>query len=317
VISNESVDQYLPIAVETLSGDQDADFDLFFHAQRGKPLLFRSRSVPLVDADLQRLFDSGVKTLLIGYSDRSAYEEHLHAQVDSGGQQSLSGKYALLTGSARSVFESALRGDSLAGMVGAAEQFGSQLADMFDEGQPILREMFDLMLHDYSTFTHSANVATYCVSIAQSWGNSARADLAQIAAGSLLHDIGKRGIPRRVLNAPRKLTAIEREAIQRHPQIGFEELSTDPALSWGQLMIVYQHHERIDGGGYPVGIVDDEIHPWAKICAVADVFDALTSNRPYHAAISAAQACDFLERRVETSFDPEIVRCLTTMMLPA
>ena len=84
------------------------------------------------------------------------------------------------------------------------------------------------MLHDYYTFTHSANVATYSAGIARELGISDRADLARLAAGGLLHDIGKRKIPHRVLNTPKKLTAVEREAIQRHPQIGFEELSADP-----------------------------------------------------------------------------------------
>ena len=82
-------------------------------------------------------------------------------------------------------------------------------------------------------------------------------------------------------------------------------------------MMVYGHHERLDGRGYPVGIVGDEIDPWAKICAVADVFDALTCDRPYHTAISVAAACEFLEGRAGTSFDQEIVQCLTTMMQPA
>ncbi len=179
------------------------------------------------------------------------------------------------------------------------------------------RDMYDLMMHDYYTFTHSANVATYCVTLAQKLGITDRADLARIAAGGLLHDIGKRQIPRRVLNAPQKLTAAERESMQRHPQIGFEELSSGSELTWSQLMMVYQHHERFDGRGYPVGILGEELDPWARICAVCDVFDALTSDRPYRPAITIAAACDFVERRSEKSFDPEIVRCLTSMMLPA
>ncbi len=153
------------------------------------------------------------------------------------------------------------------------------------------------MLHDYYTFTHSANVATYCVSVARTWAFPIATDLSRMAAGALLHDVGKRKIPRRVLNAPNKLSTAERDEIQRHPQIGFEELSDDPDLTWGQLMIVYQHHERLDGRGYPVGVVGDEIDPWAKICAVSDVFDALTCDRPYRAAMSVDEASEFLERR--------------------
>jgi len=316
VITKQAVDHYLPIAVETLSGAEPADFDLFFPSTGGRPVLFRSRVVPLADASLQQLARSGVRTVLIASSDRAAYEQHLHARLSTCGKLSPAGRYALLTGTARSVFEGALRGDNVAGMVCAAEQFGTGLADLLCDGQSILREMFDLMLHDYYTFTHSANVATYCAGVARALGISDRTDLARIAAGALLHDIGKRKIPRRVLNAPGKLSAAQREAMQRHPQIGFEELAGDPALTWSQLMMVYQHHERLDGRGYPVGVVGDELDPWAKICGVADVFDALTCDRPYRMAMSVASACEFLERRAVNSFDQEIVQCLTTMMQP-
>jgi putative nucleotidyltransferase with HDIG domain len=202
-------------------------------------------------------------------------------------------------------------------MVSVAEQFGAQMADVLCDRPRTLRGIFDLMLHDYSTFTHSANVATYCIGLAQGLGISDRTHLAQVVTGALLHDIGKRKIPKRVLNKPKSLSPPDREVIQRHPQIGFEELSRDRNLTWSQLMMVYQHHERLDGRGYPVGIVEGEIDPWAKICAVADVFDALTCDRPYRKALPVQEACTFLEQRVGTSFDREIVRCLTTMMQPA
>ncbi len=316
-LSNESVEHYLPIAVQTLFGADLADFDLYVHNKSSRPLLFRSRTVPLTDEDLERLVGSGVRTLLIGYADRLAYEEHLHARLTSDSDLSLADRYVLLSGTARSVFESALRGDSVAGMVRTAEQFGAQLADALCDRQLLMRELFDLMLHDYYTFTHSANVATYCTSLAQELGISDRAHLAQMATGALLHDLGKRNIPRRVLNNPGKLSAPERETIQRHPQIGFEELSSDPDMTWSQLMMVYQHHERLDGRGYPVGVVGGEIDPWARICAVCDVFDALTCDRPHRRAISVPEACEFLEARAGNSFDQETVRCLTAMMQPA
>ena len=74
-------------------------------------------------------------------------------------------------------------------------------------------------------------------------------------------------------------------------------------------MMVYQHHERIDGSGYPVSIVKDEIHPWAQLLSVVDVFDALTSKRPYRKKMRMEDALAYLEHRADTHFDSEIVRC--------
>jgi len=75
--------------------------------------------------------------------------------------------------------------------------------------------------------------------------------------------------------------------------------------------MVYQHHERLDGTGYPTGVGTDEIHFWARICSVADVFDALTCRRPYRQATSTRQACEYLEKRAGAWFDPQIVAAWT------
>ncbi len=87
-------------------------------------------------------------------------------------------------------------------------------------------------------------------------------------------------------------------------------------LSWGQLMMVYQHHERMDGKGYPVQSVDDEIHEWARICAVADVFHALTSKQPYRKASPITEALGFIEEQSGTHFGAEIVECWVRLMTP-
>ena len=310
--TTQGLDQYLPVAVQTLIGAENLDFDLYVANKSGRPLLFRSRNAAL-GSELERTVDWGLKTMLIRFADRAAYEHHLQTRLTADDGLSAAGKYALLTAATRQVFENALQGGSVAGMVRAADEFGTQLADALCGRSPVLRELFDLMLHDYSTYTHSANVATYCVCLAQTLGITDRNQVAQIATGALLHDLGKREIEPYVLNKTQGLSKQERSAIQRHPHIGFIALSRDPKLSWSQLMMVYQHHERLDGRGYPVGVVEDEIDPWAKICAVADVFDALTSDRPYRKAMTTREAYAFLEQRGK-SFDHEVVRCLKTAM---
>ena len=79
-------------------------------------------------------------------------------------------------------------------------------------------------------------------------------------------------------------------------------------LTWDQLMLIYQHHERLNGSGYPVGLCGDEVHEWARICAVADVFDAMTSDRPYRKPDSVEEACGLFVRFSE-EYDKEMVEC--------
>jgi HD-GYP domain-containing protein (c-di-GMP phosphodiesterase class II) len=150
--------------------------------------------------------------------------------------------------------------------------------------------------------------------LAQGMGTTAINDLAAMATAGLLHDIGKRHIPQHVLNKTGKLTDEEWALIMEHPTTGFRELSERNDLSWAQLMVAYQHHERLDGSGYPTGVGGDEIHPWAKLCAVVDVFDAMTCHRPYRKAAGSKAASEHLRQRAGSWFDQEAVKWWTSQV---
>src|SRR5205814_137178 len=134
-------------------------------------------------------------------------------------------------------------------------------------------------------------------------------ELSAIAAGGLLHDAGKLDIPSEILTKPGKLTDAEFTIVRRHPTLGFRKLCHRKDLSLGQMMMIYQHHEHVDGGGYPVRSVLRELHEWGRICAVADVFEALTSNRPYRAGFSFPTACGIMQEQSGTSFDKDFLKC--------
>jgi HD-GYP domain-containing protein (c-di-GMP phosphodiesterase class II) len=199
-------------------------------------------------------------------------------------------------------------------MVRFAADFGQQMTDLICDQKLVLTNLLPLMAHDYYTYTHVTNVCTYCLAIANKLGIHNPAELSEVAEGALLHDLGKRKIPSTVLNHPGKLNTEQWETVRRHPTDGFRDLCHREDLSWGQLMMVYQHHERIDGKGYPVGSVGDEIHLWGRICKVADVFDALSSDRPYRKAEPVSQVLQMLEERAGTEFDKDMVRCLKALI---
>ena len=94
-----------------------------------------------------------------------------------------------------------------------------------------------------------------------------------------------------------------------HPTLGLNQVAFRKDLVEGQLMMIYQHHERLDGNGYPVGVTGAEIHPWAKICAVVDVFEAITSHRPYRSPMDKSRAIDVLNQDCGLAFDPEVLAC--------
>jgi HD-GYP domain-containing protein (c-di-GMP phosphodiesterase class II) len=134
-----------------------------------------------------------------------------------------------------------------------------------------------------------------------------------IARGAYLHDLGKIGIPDRILNKPAALTDEERTAIEAHPQLGYELASSAPSLREALPVILY-HHERMDGGGYPAGLSGTAIPLEARVVAVADVWDALTSDRAYRHGWAPAQALAHIRAASQAHFDIDVVDALVAVV---
>ena len=159
---------------------------------------------------------------------------------------------------------------------------------------------------DLGTHAHSRRVRGYSLVIARAHGVP-EADLRDLEHGVLLHDIGKIGIPDAILLKPGPLTAEEWKTMRTHPEIGRQLLERIPFLK-PAVPIVYHHHERWDGTGYPLGLAGADIPLGARIFAVADAFDAMTFDRPYSRAIPLGAARAEIVRCAGTHFDPDVVR---------
>jgi len=160
---------------------------------------------------------------------------------------------------------------------------------------------------DTYTLHHSENVARYAVQIAEKMKLS-KESCAIIRKGALLHDIGKIGIPEHILLKNDKLLTDEYEIIKSHPTVGYNIIKhvTDFHKN-GVLDIVLYHHERFNGKGYPKGIAGHQIPLFARIVAVADAFDAMTSKRVYRDELNLEYTLNEIRKNKGTQFDPEIV----------
>ena len=178
-----------------------------------------------------------------------------------------------------------------------------QLEGSYEDTLQALGAAIDL--RDSETAGHSQRVCRYSLEIARamSWSDK---QLGSLARGACLHDIGKLGIPDGILLKPGPLTADERTLMQQHVQIGFELVKGIPFLV-DAAEIILVHHERHDGSGYPRGLKAEEILPGARIFAVADSFDAITSDRPYRRASPFNAGRETIQREADRLFDPEIV----------
>ncbi|MGB2624426.1 MAG: HD domain-containing phosphohydrolase [Candidatus Acidiferrum sp.] len=193
--------------------------------------------------------------------------------------------------------------EMVADRTGQLRQALEQQERSYEETLQALGAAIDL--RDNETAGHSQRVCRYALEIARAMGWTEE-KLGSLAKGAYLHDIGKLGIPDGILLKPGPLTAAERALMQRHVQIGFG-LIKDIAFLSDAAEIVLTHHERYNGEGYPRGLRGDEILPSSRIFAVADSFDAITSDRPYRRASPFEAGLQIIRECSGAEFDPQVV----------
>ncbi|MFW6016899.1 MAG: HD-GYP domain-containing protein [bacterium] len=181
----------------------------------------------------------------------------------------------------------------------------SFIFDLLDEilnFDNILVNLIDIKSYSSYTFAHSVNVAAIAILI----GKLLKYDmdkLFDLGIGALLHDIGKVLLPPEILKKPAKVTAEEFEILKEHPRLGYDYIKKYDEISPRARIIVLSHHERLDGSGYPKGSSGDEIHDFARIVVIADVYDALLSDRIYRKSWSINDVLEYLIANVNTKFD--------------
>ncbi|WP_112181751.1 HD-GYP domain-containing protein [Paraliobacillus zengyii] len=181
------------------------------------------------------------------------------------------------------------------------------MVNQIQRNDEVLSIMSDIFISDDYVFSHSVNVTIYSLALANELKLNNK-KIKSLGLGAMLHDVGKVFIPEGVLNKTGKLTEEEFAIIQAHPEMGFEFLRQSSSVPLLVAHCAFQHHERLDGSGYPRGLKGNEIHQFGKILGVADVFDAVTSNRVYRDAMLPQEGLEILYAGSGTLFDQEMVR---------
>ena len=201
---------------------------------------------------------------------------------------------------------------SLKGMASAA----GKISDAVQSSPAIFIGVTRLKSKDETTFVHSVSVSGLMIHFGNYLGLD-RGTVDLLGISGLLHDIGKVEIPSSILNKAEGLSASEREIINLHPAFGRDILSRNEQMPAMVLDVCFNHHERMDGGGYPSGRVGNEISLYARIAAICDVYDAVTSVRPYKKPWTANDALTWMLRR-EGHFDTQLLKkfalCISTSM---
>jgi HD-GYP domain-containing protein (c-di-GMP phosphodiesterase class II) len=186
----------------------------------------------------------------------------------------------------------------------------NELENSYDTTLKVLMAALDAK--DNDTEGHCERVAKLTVQLARFMGVP-EASLVDIERGALLHDVGKIGVPDAVLKQPKKLSPMEWEAMRKHPLLAGVMVSKVGFLEKALPILLY-HHERYDGLGYPFGLVEDNIPLEARIFSIVDAYDAMTSDRPYRAAMSHDAAMAEVQANSGSQFDPDVVTSFERLM---
>lgn len=178
-------------------------------------------------------------------------------------------------------------------IVSATNNIAGELMSVISQNNAVAIDINALKTSDEYTFKHSVDVATISMVLAKQQGLS-RKDIYEIGVAGLLHDVGKTKIPNEILNKPGRLDDEEFAIMKQHSVYGYHMIKDRPEFNNGICLGVLQHHEKMNGKGYPLGFDANKICPYAKILTVADIYDALVTERPYKSAFTQKDAIEMI-----------------------
>ena len=256
-------------------------------------LLLLARGTVLTAAYIQRLNELGIAAIYVQnpYLKDIEVPEVVRDETRYIAMQAVKECFATLR--ERQVF-------SAYAIIAAADQL---VEEVVAHGN-VLVHLTDIRVHDDYTFAHSVNVAILSALTLLHMGYPEK-DLRTATLGALLHDVGKMHIPVEILVKPGGLTTAEMEIMRQHAELGFDILRRGEKIPLLSAHVALQHHEKNDGTGYPRRLSGDSIHPFAQVTSIADVYDAVTSDRPYRLGMAPDRAYDLLQALSGSHFSPQ------------
>ena len=290
--------------------------DLYYMRENDiEPVLLSGHRQSLTPELLSEVRGRGHETLLVRKQDFPSVSKKLLGLLDqvlADTSIPLEIRFALLQIAYASKIERFFRTLFIKEYIELSQEVGSKISALFKQDEVSVQTLFRYVHHNSLHYTHVTNVTAYAVALAQAMDMASPEDLDRIAMGCMLHEVGKLYVPKELLTHQGRLSARDHQELDRIPQLAYEALCDYQSIDFAQLMMVYQQSERLDGTGYPVRNVDEEIHPWAKLLAVVDSFDASTNEKEFRPALSLKATLLSLTNGAKTHFDPEMILCWIT-----
>lgn len=304
-----SKEKFLPVSrEEILAGSGKLSFDLYsINLDKGQlePALLCPRGTSSLQVD-QAISEALFEKLFVRKQALQDFYDHMEESLGtiiSNPRLPTHKKSDILYNCAANVMQDVYNDPRSGENMERSREISDQIIRFSLQDPAAIPTLLSLSSHNYYTFTHCVNVAVFGVGLWQFIGLGSPSELREFAQGALLHDVGKGGITDEILNKPGRLSAAEFEIIKTHPRQGADLMAgkvSDLALD-----IILHHHERYDGSGYPEKLAGPTLSDNAKVAIIADVYDALTTNRPYGDARQPFQAMLLMKEKMVGHFEQE------------
>jgi HD-GYP domain-containing protein (c-di-GMP phosphodiesterase class II) len=313
---------FLPVRLCTLHVGDILRFELYLRQESVsavKYILYKGRRTPFSEEKRNFLIGNGISTLYIRQSDGETYWKYVSENIDElmeAPEVSVDEKSKIIYDASSAVVKRLFEEPSSRIHIERSHQLVESTVKFLTSDQWNFHNLLRIFSYDYTLYTHSVNVCAMGVALARAIGITEHEELSVIGHGMLLHDIGKSQIPLSIINKHGMLSSEEMAEIRRHPLHGVELIKLNPRVHPQSREIILHHHEKLNGSGYPHGLRGTEIPLPTRIATLVDIFDALTTRRPYRKALRAYSALRIMRDDMSQELDASLFRALITTLAP-
>ena len=245
---------------------------------------------------------------LVKEDDRKAFKTYVHDQLISD-DLNVREKAVLLRESSMTLVEELFEHPDVNKALDGSRPIITQFVEFMEAEPEAMGHLISLSGHDFYTYNHSLDVAIYSLGLAEAVSYNKR-ELEEMGIGALFHDVGKRQISLDILCKKGGLSDAEWSQMQKHTQYGLVILNQNHNVSDAVKAACFEHHESWSGNGYPQNLSGQEIHPFARIVAITDTYDAMTTQRSYNVPMKPFEAVTMMKEKLAGRYDPDILKAM-------
>lgn len=299
-------EQFIKVRLNSLNTTEAIPFDLYVRLGE-KQILYLRAGDQLTDEKMQKFETKAPDSLFVKSEDRPAFKIYVSSQLRNS-RLDAKQKAIILRESSLTLIEELFESPDIQQALKQSSETIAEFVELMGSEPDAMAHLIGLSTHDFYTYTHSLDVGIYSLGLAKVLGFS-KEDLQTMGEGALFHDIGKRNVSVDIICKDGPLDDTEWAQMQKHPEYGLLILNDHPVKDEIKACC-FEHHESFAGNGYPQQLTAKEIHPMAKIVALTDTFDALTTQRSYNKPMKPQAALDFMKVKLAGRYDPEMLNAM-------